>query len=580
MASKKNIKTDVKSKTKLKKRKLEKHKRKVQEKKFFYRNKGTLTAVAIIALVLVVSFAGYNAYSSMQEKNSIVDHGDEVKFNFICYYDSGEVIQHTLVTTPSDVTPETDLDSDRLKSPQKLVIGGYGEISGILIPLYWNDGLFIDQKKGETFTLSIPAEHAYGEVNNPLGEDDRLFAVSRNGELDRYGTIGITEYLVDHEEPEVGMEAEINDDSVVIYDIDDENVYYELNYSVGDEVLMEYGSAEVTEITEDKILAYYAGETDVTFYTQLDGIWLPAHIKEASEEELTLEVEHYNYKILIESVDKDVIDQDEWSISDGDFAIVRYIGYFEDGEVFDSSINGDIELTNDLPLDNTYENTPLYITVQPGSTISGTSTVIDGFNNAMKGMVSGEEKTIEVSAEEGYGLYDEDLIESIGFLVGEYDMIETIPKTTTIGVEQYIEDYGKDPLIGDYVTMEYGASMITDVTDGVTVELVTPTEGEFIYHHVKAEIIDDDGETITIEHYPVDGASVYVPNGDVAYVHVDEDTFLVEYDPEEWEIDGYFANGKITEIGDDHLVVDRNHQLAGQTLFFKIRIVDFRKVIN
>ncbi|HOP09794.1 MAG TPA: FKBP-type peptidyl-prolyl cis-trans isomerase, partial [Candidatus Methanofastidiosa archaeon] len=389
--------------TKLKKRKLEKHKRKQMEKKFLYRNKSVILGISAIIVLILGSFGAYSIYEYTQEGKSIVNLGDEVNFNFICYYDNGYVIDHTLVSTPNDVTVDTDLGGDQLKNSQSLLIGGYQTVSGVLIPLYWNDEMFLEEKKGETFYISIPAEDVYGPDYSPITEAERLFNVSRETEMDRYGSMDLDEFEEDYGTPEVDMELEIDDYNVKIISVGDDTVEYEFMYEEGDSIMYEYGSGQITDKTDDKFVIFYDGTTDEVFYALVGSVYLPVHIKEVTDDELAIEVDHYNYKVLIDNIDKDVIDQDDWSISDGDFVIVRYIGYYEGGEVFASSITDDIELTSDLPLDDTYEHEPLYLTVTPGTTIDGTSTVIEGFNDALKGMVAGEEKTIEVPPEEGYG---------------------------------------------------------------------------------------------------------------------------------------------------------------------------------
>lgn len=74
---------------------------------------------------------------------------------------------------------------------------------------------------------------------------------------------------------------------------------------------------------------------------------------------------------------------------DGDKVKVHYTGKFEDGAVFDSSVDRD----------------PLEFTLGQGQ-------VIPGFENGIKGMEIGEKKSITVSPEEGYGQrHDQNIIE-------------------------------------------------------------------------------------------------------------------------------------------------------------------------
>ena len=77
-------------------------------------------------------------------------------------------------------------------------------------------------------------------------------------------------------------------------------------------------------------------------------------------------------------------------LKEGDRAKVHYTGKFEDGQVAFTSMNsGPIEVT------------------------LGSSEVIDGFEKALLGMQPGDSKTTRVSAEEGYGPYNEDLVVSV-----------------------------------------------------------------------------------------------------------------------------------------------------------------------
>ena len=72
------------------------------------------------------------------------------------------------------------------------------------------------------------------------------------------------------------------------------------------------------------------------------------------------------------------------NVKNGDWVFVHYTGRFEDGKVFDSSLDG----------------SPLDFVVGEGG-------LIGGFENGVMGMAIGEKKTIKLTPEEGYGPYDE-----------------------------------------------------------------------------------------------------------------------------------------------------------------------------
>jgi peptidylprolyl isomerase len=70
-------------------------------------------------------------------------------------------------------------------------------------------------------------------------------------------------------------------------------------------------------------------------------------------------------------------------VKSGDSVNVFYTGTLDDGTVFDSNVNG----------------TPLTFTV-------GKGTVIPGFEEAVVGMAVNNEKTVRISPEKAYGLYN------------------------------------------------------------------------------------------------------------------------------------------------------------------------------
>ncbi|ORJ53722.1 FKBP-type peptidyl-prolyl cis-trans isomerase [Geothermobacter hydrogeniphilus] len=74
----------------------------------------------------------------------------------------------------------------------------------------------------------------------------------------------------------------------------------------------------------------------------------------------------------------------------GDTVTVNYIGKLADGTLFDSSEGK-----------------------EPLKFIIGQQEVIAGFDRAVEGMVTGEKKTVTISADDGYGPYHEKLVETV-----------------------------------------------------------------------------------------------------------------------------------------------------------------------
>ncbi len=75
------------------------------------------------------------------------------------------------------------------------------------------------------------------------------------------------------------------------------------------------------------------------------------------------------------------------AVRTGDTVKMHYTGKFEDGNVFDSSLEG-----------------------KPFQFEVGAKQIIKGLDEAIVGMQPGEKKTVTVTPEDGYGNYDEKLL--------------------------------------------------------------------------------------------------------------------------------------------------------------------------
>ena|SRR5215213_1428609 len=129
----------------------------------------------------------------------------------------------------------------------------------------------------------------------------------------------------------------------------------------------------------------------------------------------------------------------------GDTVAVHYKGTLADGSVFDSSDG----------------NEPLEFTI-------GAHEVIDGFENAVIGMNTGDKKTQEIAPEEAYGEHEEDLVFHIprssmqpGFDVSAGDFVRvTLPDGQTAPMQVLeIDDEAvtldaNHPLAGKTLTFE------------------------------------------------------------------------------------------------------------------------------
>ncbi len=141
---------------------------------------------------------------------------------------------------------------------------------------------------------------------------------------------------------------------------------------------------------------------------------------------------------------------------EGDMVTVVYQGILEDGSIFDGS----------------EEDEPLVF-------VLGEDTVLPGFEKAIVGMEIGEQKTVRVPPEEGFGLHLERLVDNLA--------VEALPAGLELKVGAQLE-----------VTAEDGSRFkvtVTDIESGrVTLDANHPLAGKSLVFHI--ELLDIDRPTI------------------------------------------------------------------------------------
>ncbi len=88
-----------------------------------------------------------------------------------------------------------------------------------------------------------------------------------------------------------------------------------------------------------------------------------------------------------------VLEENTMTVKAGDKVKVDYVGFFDGGEVFDTSIKEEAEKAG-MPLRPSYA--PIEFEVGAGQMIAG-------FDKAVVGMAEGEEKEIKLAPEDAYG---------------------------------------------------------------------------------------------------------------------------------------------------------------------------------
>jgi peptidylprolyl isomerase len=131
----------------------------------------------------------------------------------------------------------------------------------------------------------------------------------------------------------------------------------------------------------------------------------------------------------------------------GDTVKVNYTGRSEDGTVFESSVG----------------LIPLVFTI-------GSDEVVQGFEDAVLGMHPGEKKTVKVQPEEGFGMYDEDLVFEV-----EKDELP----------DDFYPQVGMDFEMEDEDGQELSATIIEVHEDSILVDANAPLAGKSVVYEIE-----------------------------------------------------------------------------------------------
>lgn len=218
----------------------------------------------------------------------------------------------------------------------------------------------------------------------------------------------------------------------------------------------------------------------------------------------------------------------------GDSVSVNYVGKFEDGGVFDTSLQ-EVAENPLIQKTSTFNPKPVYT---PFKFTVGSGQVIPGFDEGVLGMKEGEKKEIVIPPEIGYGTTDEDLIE-IRSRIYIIDVIENVPK----------HDFSEE----------------TGVTEFNETDIVP-------WRDWNAEIVVVTSDSVIIRNL-VSDSTVNTEIGTIE-TKVETGTITQTFTP----VEGVTVNeGRFSVVNDTHFIVDYNHPLAGQTLTFEVTVETIEK---
>ena len=265
----------------------------------------------------------------------------------------------------------------------------------------------------------------------------------------------------------------------------------------------------------------------------------------------------------------------------GDTIQVDYTGKLPDGTVFDTS---DPEVAASAGL---YQEGRPY---QPLPVVMGARSVIKGFEDGLLGMKEGESRTLTIAPEDGYGPSDPTRIDVIPQL-NDISSTQTFEREIEVPEIQFNMTFGTENDVGDIVPIPNSPINMTILEIGEIVKLSYDLEvgdtldaGESLWSD---EVIKVNSTDIVVRHNVEVGDIIQFPDRpwNSTVLEVTETNITLQHNPvpdttvytTEQTLFGPQQVPVQIHFNETHIILDKNHFLAGKTLTFEVEVVAIEK---
>jgi FKBP-type peptidyl-prolyl cis-trans isomerase 2 len=253
-------------------------------------------------------------------------------------------------------------------------------------------------------------------------------------------------------------------------------------------------------------------------------------------------------------------------VKNGDNISVDYIGSLQDGKVFDTSIE-QIAKENNL-FSPGREYTPFNFTVGKGE-------VVKGFDEGVIGMKVGETRNLTVPPEKGYGPFNPRQVQA-------YPLIQVVPSTFPRVIEipssQFESTFGPGHKKGDVVSIPGSNNNMTvmNISNNVSLSYNFKVGEQLPSTGVpwNTTVIKVDNKNITVEYSVKKNETIQLENvpWNTTVIGVTNANITLRHNPiPDTDIQTMFGMIKV-HFNETSIIMDRNHELAGKTLVFKVTL--------
>ncbi len=247
-----------------------------------------------------------------------------------------------------------------------------------------------------------------------------------------------------------------------------------------------------------------------------------------------------------------------FAVQQGDTVTVDYIGFFEDGRVFDTSIEEVAKDDARYPKALSFELRGDYAPLEFVATTGPEATVIVGFAEGVLGMREGERRLIDIPPAKGYGSPDPSLVEV-------RPMVVELPQFEHLTVIEFSNRFGRSPT--RWLTLEdpqwkWNVTVTALSQDFVTVMhipeqgMVVSPFGTWPMKVLEVDSSANDGTGRIVVQHLLKASDAGNINGEDA-----KGTFIV--------VD--------VDLEADTYTVDYNREVVGKTLFFEMRLLSISR---